>query len=380
MGKGAQVVRAALAVALVAVATPRMVHAQLADAVATADTLDTRVVCTLHNGDRIGGTLERASRTTIRVRDAVLGHVRLPRASVARCESSDAATRARIGALALAPFDPATMVAITSSSPAVPAPRIALALPRPLPPERIKHARPATPLGARALPTYASTVGWKRTIGTSYALSRGNANTSDLGFTGGVTRRAARSQVALTARRRFTSADGQQSADYFSATLRYDLATGPNDAAANRRPSFFSETVYEHDPFAKVVRRTVSNIGFSVPLSTDSTNNLALEIGGGVTHELPEGGASPYTHVGGLLRLAARQHFGTTHADQQFAAFPDLSGPTGHYRLNSDFNISAPITHRVSLKVGVQNRYDTHPQAAVRKADTTVQSGLAVEF
>ena len=361
-------------VALVTVATPRVMHAQ------AIDTTDARVVCTLQNGDRIGGTLERASRTSIRLRDVVLGHVRLPRASVARCESDDAATRERIGALALAPFDPAAMVAITTTRRSVVGPHLALAVMRPLSLDRLRHARPTTPLGARALPTYASAVGWKRTIGTSYALSRGNANTSDLGFTGGVTRRAPRSQIALTARRRFTSADGEQSADYFSATLRYDLATGPNDAGANRRPSFFSETVYEHDPFAKVVRRTVSNIGFSVPLSSDSTNNLALEIGGGVTHELPEGGASSYTHMGGLLRLAARQHFGTTHADQQFAAFPDLSGPTGHYRLNSDFNIWAPITHRVSLKLGIQNRYDTHPQAAVRKADTTVQSGLAVEF
>lgn len=368
-----------LAVAL-ALAVPPVARTASAQAV---DSADARVVCTLANGDRIGGTLRRATRTTIRLHDAVLGTVRLARASVARCESASYAVRARIGALALAPFDVTSAVSLTPRGPgsaeAAPA-RLALVTARPAVVDRLRHARRATPLGARALPTYASAVGWKRTLGTSYALSRGNANTSDLGFTGSVTRRARRSQVALTARRRFASADGEQSADYFSATLRYDLATGPNDANASRRPSFFSETVYEHDPFAKVIRRTVSNIGFSVPLSSDSTNNLALEIGGGVTHELPEGGASPYTHMGGLLRLAARQQFGTTHADQQFAAFPDLSGPTGHYRLNSDFNISAPITHRVSLKLGIQNRYDTRPQAAVRKADTTVQSGLGVAF
>lgn len=367
-----------LAIVLALVApqlAPRIAHTQQVRNDSTA-----RVTCMLWNGDRVGGTLRHVSRHTIQLRDAVLGDVHVPRDGVAHCESESDAVRAELGGLALAPFDAEHAVAITPHRDRPLAPRLALVATRTASLERLKHVRAATPLGARALPTYASKVGWKRTLGSSYALSRGNANTSDLGFTGGVTRRAPRSQVALTARRRFASADGSQSADYFSATLRYDLATGPNDANANRRPSFFSETVYEHDPFAQVIRRTVSNVGFSVPLSSDSTNNLALEIGGGVTHERPGGRAASYTHAGGLLRLAARQQFGTTHADQQFAAFPDLSGPTGHYRLNSDFNIAAPITHTVSLKLGIQNRYDTHPQATVRKTDTTVQSGIGVEF
>jgi len=367
-----------IGIALALTLPSRVVHAQAPTIV--ADSAAPTVTCTLQNGDRIGGTFVRASSTTIRIRDAVLGTLRLPRASVAQCSSELDSVRVEMDGLALAPFDPAAVVAITPRPVARPTVQLALARTRPVSLERLQHLRPATPLGARALPSYASKVGWKRSLGTSYTLARGNANTSDLGFTGGVTRRAERSQVALTVRRRFTSADGEQSADFFSATLRYDLATGPNDAGASRRPSFFSETVYEHDPFAKVIRRTVSNVGFSVPLSTDSTNDLALEIGGGITHERPEGGATAYTHAGGLLRLAARQRFGTTHADQQFAAFPDLSGPVGHYRFNSDFNIAAPITHSVSLKLGVQNRYDTHPQSSVRKSDTTVQSGFGVEF
>lgn len=367
-----------IGIALALAARPHVASAQ-STAVAV-DSARPTVTCTLQNGDVVGGTFVRASASTVRIRDAVLGTLRLSRADIAQCRTEVADVRDSLDGLALAPFDPVTVVAITARPVVSQTPALVLARTRPVSLDRLQHLRPPTPLGARALPTYASKVGWKRALGTSYALARGNANTSDLGFTGGLTRRAERSQVALTVRRRFTSAEGVQSADFFSATLRYDLATGPNDADANRRPSFFNETVYEHDPFAKVIRRTVSNVGFSVPLSTDSTNDLALEIGGGLTHELPEGRASSYTHFGGLLRLAARQRFGTTHSDQQFAAFPDLSGPVGHYRFNTDFNVAAPITHTLSLKLGVQNRYDTHPQASVRKSDTTVQSGFAVEF
>jgi len=87
-----------------------------------------------------------------------------------------------------------------------------------------------------------------------------------------------------------------------------------------------------------------------------------------------------YTRIGGLLRLAARQLFGGASADQQLAVFPDLSGPTGHYRVNGDINLIAPIAKAIALKLGISNRYDTRPQADVQKNDTTIQSGVAVEF
>lgn len=364
----------ASALGILLAAAPRAVAQDSA-----AARLPAAVVCTLANGDRISGALVRSTRASIRLRNSALGDIRLPRRRVAVCESPSDSARQRIGALALAPFDAGDVV-LTTEAFAPNRPEVVVVAMAPVSLDRLERPKVATPLGARALPAYAAAVGWKRNIGTTYALSRGNANTSDLGFTGGIIRRAPRSQIALHARRRFASNEGRQAADFFSATLRYDLALGPNDSAAARRPSFFSETVYEHDPFAKVVRRGVSNIGLSVPLSPDPKNNLALEIGGGITHETPEGSESPYTHFGGLLRLAAKQVFGGTHADQQFAAFPDLTGPVGHYRFNTDLNVAAPLAERVALKLGLLNRYDTHPQTRVRKDDTTIQSGIGVEF
>jgi putative salt-induced outer membrane protein YdiY len=185
--------------------------------------------------------------------------------------------------------------------------------------------------------------------------------------------------MALTAKREFGSQEGTPTENYFSATLRYDLALGPNDSAAAARPSFFSEAVVEHDPFAQIGRRAVENTGVSVPLSRNKHNNVALEFGSGITHEAPTGGAS-YTRFGGLLRLAARQLFGTAKSDQQIAIFPDLSGSHGHYRLNADLNLSAPLTKSVAMKLGIANRYDTRPQSKVRNNDVTVQSGIGVEF
>jgi len=335
------------------------------------------VTCYLANGDRLSGVLVSVSTTKVRITHKSLGPLSLDRSVIALCESSDSTALRRLGTLALAPLPevPTTTVAVVGPplpipTPA-PTPRVSL--------EKLTHPTQAIPLAARALPTYVSHVGWKRSLGATYLLTRGNANVSNLGFTGAVARRTDRTQIALSGKREFGSREGSATENFLSATLRYDLALGPNDSAAAARPSFFSEAVYEHDPFAQIARRTVENTGVSVPLSRNPHNNIALEIGTGVTNEQPTVLPS-YTRIGGVLRLAARQIFGATRSDQQIAVFPDITGPPGHYRVNSDLNLSAPLSKSLALKVGIASRYDTKPQVKVKKSDTTIQSGIGIEF
>jgi putative salt-induced outer membrane protein YdiY len=335
------------------------------------------ISCTLNNGDRLSGDVVSITSARVRIQQQALGRVTLRRAQIAVCESSDSTTRKKLGALALGqlgeiPITTVTKVEERRRHPPAPEVRVVSL-------ERLAHPSHPVPLAARALPTYVSHVGWKRSLGSTYMLTRGNANVSNLGFTGSVARRADRSQIALSAKREFGSQEGSATENYLSATLRYDLALGPNDSAAALRPSFFTEAVYEHDPFAQIARRAVENTGFSVPLTRNPHDNIALEIGTGVTNEAPTGGAA-YTRIGGLLRLAARQIFGAAKSDQALAVFPDLTGPPGHYRVNTDLNLAAPIAKSISLKLGVTNRYDTKPQADVKKSDTTIQSGVALEF
>jgi len=249
----------------------------------------------------------------------------------------------------------------------------------PLPVEALNIEPVAVPLAARALPTYKPTVGWKRTMGFSFALARGNSNSSDLGFTGGIVRRTPRSQLSLTARRFHGQQNGQTSSDFFSSNLRDDHAIGKLDSTALKRPSYFAETTFERDALAKLDRRVLANTGLSIPLSGDPTNNVALEIGAGLTHEKYSTNVSR-TRVGGVLRLAGSQKFGLANANQQLAAYPDLNDVAGRYRLNGDFNLGAPLSKRVALTVGWMNRYDTRPQFQVKKLDYTIQSGLSLEF
>jgi putative salt-induced outer membrane protein YdiY len=335
------------------------------------------VTCYLANGDRLSGALTSVSTTKIRITHFSLGRLSLKRSAVAVCESSDTTALRRLGTLALAPLPevPTTTVAVVGPPITIPAP----APTRRMSLEKLAHPKQAIPLAARALPTYVSHVGWKRSLGATYLLTRGNANVSSLGFTGAVARRTDRTQIALSGKREFGSQEGSATENFLSATLRYDLALGPNDSAAAARPSFFSEAVYDQDPFAQIARRTVENTGVSVPLSRNPHNNIALEIGTGITNEVPTDLPS-YTRIGGVLRLAARQVFGGTRSDQQIAVFPDITGPPGHYRVNSDVNLSAPLSKSLALKIGIASRYDTKPQVKVKKSDTTIQSGIGIEF
>ena len=335
------------------------------------------VTCTLVDGDRVSGNLVSATATRLTIVHSSLGRLVVKRASVAACQTADTSALRRLGTLALRPFEQAPMPAVAVVPEYVVIPSVDAS---PVPPiDRLIHPSRLVPLASRALPTYVSHVGWKRALGSTYMLTRGNANVSSMGFTGAVARRTDRSQMALKAKREFGTREGSATENYLSATLRYDLALGGNDSAAAARPSFFTEAVYEHDPFAKVGRRAVENTGLSIPLSRSTRNNLALEIGAGITNQDPTDG-SAFTRIGGVLRLAARQLLGGAQADQAIAIFPDLTGSAGHYRLNGDFNIAAPIARALALKFGITNRYDTQPQPNVRKSDTTVQSGLALEF
>ena len=335
------------------------------------------VSCTLTNGDRVTGELVSASQSALALIHPSLGRLRIERRDVAVCDAQDSLSLAKLGGLALRPLDDRPSATLADVPGVMVMPVIAAAPAPPL--ERLANPANLVPLASRALPTYVSHVGWKRALGTTYMLTRGNANVSSMGFTGAVARRTDRSQISLRAKREFGSREGTSTENYLSTTLRYDVALGSNDADAKSRPSFFSEAVYEHDPFAKIGRRAVENTGVSMPLSRNPNENLALEIGTGVTSQEPTGGTS-FTRIGGLLRLAGSQLFGGAHADQAVAIFPDLTGSAGHYRLTSDFNIAAPLARAIALKIGLANRYDTQPQENVRKSDTTIQSGLALEF
>jgi putative salt-induced outer membrane protein YdiY len=343
------------------------------------------ITCWLTNGDRISGRFISERRTYVRIAHSSIGWLSIKRKDIATCEASDSTIQRRLADILTLPGSPSitTLDAAFDSAEVARAPemqpvKMALVSGRPFPQEAFERPPVVVPLAA-AVATSVPTVGWKRTLTMSYTVSSGNANTSDLGFVGGATRRAPRSQVAFQARRLLGKRNGESSSDFLAMNIRYDQALGSTSTTATTRPSFFAESIYERDPFAKLDRRVVANTGFSIPLVFETTNNLALEVGMGINHE-KNATRNADTRVGGVLRLAARQTFGVAKSDQQISTFPDFSGQSMRYRINSDFNFVAPVSRMMSLRFGLTNRYNTRPQANVKRSDTTLLSGLGFEF
>jgi len=314
----------------------------------------------------------------------VLGRVSLYKPNIAICESHDPVVVRTMATLVIPDEPPMRGTSITRERRAElqvalrESRRMALVHARAFPREALLREPVVVPL-TPALPTSLATVGWKRKVSLTYTLARGNANTADFGFVGGATRRAERSQVSLTTTRRFGKSEGDVASDFSQATLRYDRALGHPDSTATSRPSYFSESTWERDPLSKLERRLIENMGLSIPLLVDPLNNLAVEVGAGFTHEDFQD-TTPRTRLAGLIRLAAKQKFGNASTDQQVSTYPDFAGPAVHYRFDTNINLAAPLTRLVSLKFGFINRYDTKPQANVRKDDTILQSGLGIEF
>lgn len=340
------------------------------------------VSCVVKNGDRISGGFRGRDSAGVHLSSVALGKVLLSDSVLALCESPDTVVMKSLDGLIFTgnpyfeylqridslPLPSATSRPMAHISP-LRIPSLAKQGPRPI----------IVPLAA-AIPSSQSKVGWKRNVSVSYTVSQGNANASDLGFQGGATRRAARSQIAFTTRRILGKRNGQSSTDYLAANVRYDRALGsPNATPSPIRPSFFSEAIFEADPFAKLQSRVVSNTGISIPLSSDPKSNLALEVGLGLTHDKQQYKDGDLK-ASGIVRLAAKQTFGIARSDQQIATFPDYADQVVKYRINSNFNFSSPISTKLSLRIGLINRFNTRPQPGVKKSDTTIQSGLGVEF
>lgn len=337
------------------------------------------ISCYLKDGDRISGKFIDKRRNSVRIQHTLLGRVSVPDTAIAICEAEAASIRDQIVAF-IPPPKPSILgkERLETKIVVLPMPTHRVSVERIPSLSNYVVRQVVVPL-APAIASSESKVGWKRSLSVGYTVSQGNANSSDLGFNMTATRRAARSQIAVTAKRILGKRDGKSSTDYQNANLRYDRALGPADASAASRPSFFSEAIFESDPFAKLQSRVVSNTGISIPLSIDPKSNLALEIGVGVTHDKQQY-QDDDIRASGVLRLAARQTFGVTKSDQQVATFPDYSDKEVKYRINTNLNFAAPISAKLSLRMGLINRYNTRPSANVKKSDTTIQTGIGIEF
>ncbi len=121
------------------------------------------------------------------------------------------------------------------------------------------------------------------------------------------------------------------------------------------------------------------NTGLSFVLGVQRNSRTALDIGVGV---LEERFADTSSRIigGGIVRLDGRQRLpGGASLEERVTLLPDVT-QWWRYRLNADVNVRAPLTQAVSLRLGLNNRFDTSPRPGVKKNDFSLQSGIGFDF
>ncbi|CDM66469.1 putative salt-induced outer membrane protein [Pyrinomonas methylaliphatogenes] len=312
-------------------------------------------VCFLNNGDRITGHAISVSAEHVAIVTEYADTVILRSSSIARCETSDEGLRAQLIA--------AKILSPPNGKEAVKAP------PKAMP----------TPQQAANRPNNSPRFGWKRSLAFNYTLARGNANISDLNFSGNFTRTERDNRLIFSGFLRRGVKNGADFANLFTSTIRYERNLDLNSMPL-RQLSFFTETGYEHDEMRRLNHRIVWNGGLLVPIVKTEAEELGLDLGGGITHEEYMTGLKR-TLGEGVFRLTSEQKvLGNARFRQQLSAFPDFA-ELGRYRFQVDLSLRAPLSRILSLRIGALNRFDNRPQEQnVKRNDFSLMSGLAVEF
>jgi putative salt-induced outer membrane protein YdiY len=311
-------------------------------------------LCLLTNGDRVSGYVLGITPVAISMETAYAGVLTIPPASILSCETSDAELRLRIKNF---------LSRNVESSPTIPTAPIST----------------SEESSTKDSPSDKKTENpWKRNLEFGYTYSRGNANITDMDFSGGISRTGKKDKLSLDSLMRKGAQDGTETANLFTLTARHDRKIADEQPIFGYM-SFFNEMRYETDQLKRLDHRLAWSGGITKSLFKRRENALVLDLGGGVTKEKYFTDGNRFVGSG-LLRLSSEQTFFTgTTFKQEMEMIPDF-GEFGRYLLQTNLSLKAPLSKSLSLKFGALNRFDSSPQENVKRNDFSVLSGLAIEF
>lgn len=123
----------------------------------------------------------------------------------------------------------------------------------------------------------------------------------------------------------------------------------------------------------------INRKGERAQICLDRNSRTGLDVGIGL---LEERFADTSSRIigGGIVRLDSRQSLpGGVSLEERLTLLPDVTR-WYRYRLNADVNGRAPLTKTISLRLGLNNRFDTSPRPGVKKNDFSLQSGIGFDF
>jgi len=133
-----------------------------------------------------------------------------------------------------------------------------------------------------------------------------------------------------------------------------------------------------HDEIADIDYRATLGPGLGVYLVKNDRTSLSVEAGPSYVWEKVEGVSDDYL----ALRFAERldQALGASAKLWQSAEYLPKADDFGDYLLNTELGVQAAMTTRVSLRVVLQDKYDSTPGTGLEKSDLTLIAGIGVKL
>lgn len=165
---------------------------------------------------------------------------------------------------------------------------------------------------------------------------------------------------------------GVESANQLRAGTRAEYAL-------SNRFSGFAAVVYERNAFAGFDRRIDEQLGVQWrPIST-AADSLILDAGDLLTQQENTDGTSERSPSARAALGFKHMFKASTFLTQNLEYVLNLQ-EEGAYRLNAETAAVAPLSTRISMKVGYVLQYNSRPPSAFGTTDRVLTSGLQVSF
>lgn len=165
---------------------------------------------------------------------------------------------------------------------------------------------------------------------------------------------------------------GVESANQLRAGLRAEKEVYP-------RVGIFVAGQYERNAYAGFNRRIDELFGVQWKAVADSSDLLTFDGGGLFTQQDNTDGtrkSSPAARIAGAYKHTFKPN---TFFAQNIEYVPDLENH-GEYRFNSETAAVAPLSARISVKLGYLMQYNSSPPPKFGTTDRVFTSGLQVSF
>lgn len=169
-----------------------------------------------------------------------------------------------------------------------------------------------------------------------------------------------------------STTDGEKTAELFATGLRGDWKPAG-------RLLVYGLVNFDRNRFANIDRRFEEGLGLGYTLVERPQHRLTTELGGQFVQQRNLDDVSDEFLAGRVAELYRYTFRENAYFEERFEYLPNLE-TNEDYRVNGEVSLVAPLSRRLSLKLGYVVRFDNLPEPGAEKTDRFFTSGLQLAF